>query len=122
MALILRISIRFLLSFAGLVGIWFAVNRWLWFRTLPTTLFTRRCGNCFLGAVGVPTELGLLGLILTLALVLRIRWRHTMLLDWSCAVAGIWFTPEVIGVPLFAIGLLRLVVPIAKGTFERPIC
>src|SRR2546423_151467 len=96
----------------GVLGIWFAVERWFWFHTLPRHASARICGNCFLAAVGVPTELGLLGLLVLSVSLLKIPYRNRNVIHWCCAAAGIFLTPAVIGVPLFAFAFLALMLPI----------
>jgi hypothetical protein len=96
----------------GIFGVWFAVERWFWFRTLPKHASARFCGNCFLAAVGVPTELGLLGLIVLGASLLKIPKNDRSLICWCCAAAGVLLTPEVIGVPMFAFAFAVMMLPI----------
>src|SRR5258708_8726831 len=96
----------------GVLGVWFALERWLWFRTLPRFASARFCGNCFLATVGVPTELGLLGLLVASGSLLKIPYRRSDLIYWCCAALGVLLTPAVLGVPLFAFSFLRLIVPI----------
>lgn len=58
------------------------------------------CGNCWLGAVGIPLEFGLLG-----AVVVSRSLRKADLLQqdgiwWAFAACGIVATPFLIGVPI----------------------
>jgi hypothetical protein len=102
----------------GIFGVWFAVERWFWFQTLPRHAPARFCGNCFLAAVGVPTELGLLGLIVLGASSLKIPKNDRSLICWCCAAVGILLTPAVIGVPVFAFAFLVLIFPIVVVIFD----
>ena len=86
----------------------FAVQSWRWFRALPGYAPARRCGNCFFAAVGVPTELALVGLLVIAILLLKIPSRADDILYWICAVAGVLLTPMVVGVPPFAFAFLVL--------------
>jgi hypothetical protein len=103
----------------GILGIWFAVERWCWFHTLPRRASARWCGNWFLAAVGVPTELGLLGVLVAVASIVEIPNRNRDFIWWFCAVLGVRLTPEVVGVPLFAFDFLALLLPITSVLFKR---
>jgi hypothetical protein len=81
-ATILRVTI-------GLTGIGFAAKQWLWFRTLPRFAAARFCGNCFLGTVGMPTELGLLGLVLLAGVLVKAPHRPLHAMYWCSAILGI---------------------------------
>ena len=81
----------------GALGIWFAVERWSRFHTLPRHASARFCGNCFLAAVGVPTELGLLGLLVLAISLLKIPCCNRNVIPWCCAAMGIFLTPAIIG-------------------------
>jgi hypothetical protein len=102
----------------SVLSVWFAVERWLWFRTLPRHAPARFCGNCFFAAVGVPTELGLLGLLVVAVSVLKIPYSVRNVIYWCCVVLGVLLTPAVIGVPLFAFGFLVLMMPITTALFK----
>jgi hypothetical protein len=45
----------------GVSSFTFAVKRWLWYSHLPGHADARICGNCFMAAVGIPSELALMG-------------------------------------------------------------
>jgi len=92
----------------GVLGVWFAIHRWLWFHTLPSHAPARFCGNCFLAAVGVPTELGLLGLLAVARSLLGFPCNSRTVMYGCFAAMGILLTPHVIGVPLFAFAFLML--------------
>ena len=85
---------------------------------MPRHAPARFCGNCFLAAVGVPTELGLLRLLVVAVSVLKIPYCVRNVIYWCCVVLGVLLTPEVIGVPLFAFGFLVLMTPITTGLFK----
>ena len=102
----------------GTLGIWYAVDRWLWYQTLPIYASARICGNCFSAFVGVPFALGLLGLLLVTAALSILRLRRRDRVYWCCAVAGILLTPHLIGVPLFAFGFLALLRSTATDLFK----
>jgi hypothetical protein len=99
----------------GLVGIWFAFYQWLWFLKLPKHASARFCGNCFLGAVGIPIELGLLGLLLAAGPLLGIHFGRDRLVDWGLAAIGVLMTPYVLGVPVFVVSFLCLAHPIVAA-------
>jgi hypothetical protein len=101
----------------GVLGVWFAVERWLWFHTLPRHADARLCGNCFLAAVGVPTELELLGLVVAGASLVKVPYSYRDATCWWLA-AGIFLTPAVIGVPLFAFAFVALTVSIVSAGFK----
>jgi hypothetical protein len=71
-----------------------------------------------LAAVGIPTEFGLVGLVLLSACSLGLPWRRIGLGGWLCVGVGILGTPAVLGVPLFAIGLLWLLAPVLRAAFN----
>jgi hypothetical protein len=102
----------------GILGVWFAVERWVWFHALPRRASARWCGNCFLAAVGVPTELGLLGVLVVAASIVEIPNRNRNVIWWFCAVLGVFLTPEVVGVPLFAFAFLALLLPFTNALFK----
>ena len=111
----LKFAARLMILVAGLMAIAFAISRWFWFHHLPRFASARFCGNCFLATVGVPTELGLLGILLISSLPMsRSPWRWRSLVDWLLVAAGICFTPEVLGVPVFLFGLSRLIASSAQ--------
>lgn len=105
----LKPALRVLAGVAGSAAIAFAISRWFWFHHLPRFASARFCGNCFLATVGVPMELGLLGILLVSIGMSKspLRWRS--LLGWLLAAAGIYLTPEVLGVPIFLFGFSRLI-------------
>jgi hypothetical protein len=102
----------------GLFGVWFAVERWFWFHTLPRHASTRFCGNCFLAAVGVPTELGLLGLLMFAGSLLKIPYFNRNASTWFFAAVSILLTPALIGVPLFAFAILALLLPVMSAVYR----
>jgi len=63
----------------------------------------RFCGNCFLAYVGVPLELGLVGLVLIVrALLSPTRpWSRSEVPWWLLLIFGLLGTPSLIGIPLF---------------------
>ena len=95
-------------------GVWFALERWFWFLAEPRQSGVRICGNCFLGMVAAPIEIGLLGLLLIASVLLRIPRRHTGAGDWWLAAGCILLTPFLIGLPVFAIAYLSLLLSHAK--------
>ena len=103
----------------GLLTMGFAVERWLWFRTLPRTASARFCGNCQLAAIGVPIELALLGLLVVAASVLKYPYRSHDFVYWCLAVFGILLTPFIWGVPLFTFSFLVLAARIVIALFKR---
>ncbi len=102
----------------GVLSVWFAVQRWRWFHTLPRYAPARFCGNCFLAAVGVPTELGLLGLLVVAVCLLKIPFHGRNVIYGCCAAVGVLLTPALIGVPLFAFAFLMLIPPITSAMFK----
>jgi hypothetical protein len=100
---------------AGLMGVWFAVEQNSHYCVLSRNSMVRRCGNCFLSAAGVPIELALLGLVVSAMCVLRIPYFRGRVTDWLLAAAGVVIPPMVVGVPLFASGLLFLLAPILRA-------
>ena len=102
----LQRSIRVAISAAAISVIAFAIHRYVWYSNLPRLASARFCGNCFLAAVGVPIELGLLGLVSLLACRLNAPWRNQSIFDWFLIGSGLLLTPLVLGGPLFAIGFL----------------
>src|SRR5216683_1219231 len=110
---------RYMVCVIGLAGMFFAVNRCFWFASLPQSSFARRCGNCFLGAVGVPLELGALGLLMILASTLRVQYTRTHIVALSAASIGVLLTPAVLGVPMFAVGFALLSSPVAFALYRR---
>jgi hypothetical protein len=103
----------------AVLGLCFAVERWLGFHTLPRHAPVRFCGNCFLAAVGVPTELGMLGILLACGSLLKVPYRGEYLVCWWCAAAGVLFTPAVLGLPLFAFAFLGLMIFLTNTLFKR---
>ena len=99
--LFLFVASRLPMAF-GVLGVWFAVERLLWFHALPRHAPARFCGNCFLAAVGVPTELGLLGLIVVAVSLLKTCVSDRNVPYWCGAALGVLLTPVMIGIPLFA--------------------
>jgi hypothetical protein len=106
---LLRALTRRLPLIFGLIAIWFAVERWLWFQSLPRLSPTRFCGNCFIGAVVMPLELGLCGAVVALASIFRIRWCRADIVNWCIVAFGSLSTPAFIGLPIFALGLASLI-------------
>jgi hypothetical protein len=86
-----------------------AVYRWVWFQNLPKLSTVRQCEDCFLAIVGVPTETGLLGLLIVLASVFRVHWVPWTSIFWCSAMAGVVLTPFAVGMPLFLGSYLALV-------------
>jgi len=105
----------------SLSAVWFAVEKWFWFQTLPKHSSARFCGNCFLAAVGIPIELGLLGLLVIAASLLGIPFRGENSIYWCTAAVGVFLTPSIIGVPLFAIAFLVLMLPAISALFMLPV-
>jgi len=101
MRLITRLS-----SVTGLVLVGLAIWQWVWYAQLPPHASARWCGNCYLGAVGIPTEIALLGLLLIVHAAAEIP--HECKLDWALAIIGIFLTPYLIGLPFFAGAFLML--------------
>jgi hypothetical protein len=120
MALYLRRLARCLAVVLGTLGVSFAVNRWLWFRTLPRLADAQLCGNCFLASVGVPIEMGLLGLLLAAGSQLGIPCRGRDLAYWSGTAIGVYFTPLVLGAPVFAFSFLALLCHAGKSLLTGP--
>lgn len=105
----------------GLAAILFAGVQWAWFQRLPQSAFARRCGNCLLAAVGVPIEMGLVGLVVVAAALSGVRWgwRCRPLDGWVSVTLGTLLTPYVLGLPLFAFGLLVLTGEMLRQLRER---
>jgi hypothetical protein len=120
MVAFVRLLTRWLPLPVGVLGVWFAVERWLWFQTLPRLADARLCGNCFLAAVGIPIELGMLGFVMASGSLLKIPLRSRYI-AWCCAAIGVLLTPAVFGVPLFAFTFLALVLPITNTVFKKAI-
>jgi hypothetical protein len=107
---------RYLSLLSAGVVMWFAVDRWIWFRTYPRLV--SRCGNCFLAAVGVPFEIGLLGAVIAFAAIANIRYTRQFAALAVCAIAGVLATPFVVGVPIFAVALAVLIGSVARSVLE----
>jgi hypothetical protein len=101
------------LSLAAL-GVWFALERWFWFLAEPHQPDVRICGNCFIGLVAAPIEIGLLGLLLSASVLFRIPGSRTGAGDWWLATGGILLTPSLIGLPVFAVAYLSLLLSHAQ--------
>src|SRR5215813_8813779 len=99
---------RWLTLLLGIAGVWIGVERWLWFQRLPRCASAHWCGNCFAGFVLMPSEIGILGLLLVVASLMRIRPTRSDIPWWCCAVVGVLLTPLIIGVPVFAVSFLLL--------------
>jgi hypothetical protein len=75
-----------------------------------------------LAAVGVPTELGLLGLLVVGVSLLKVRYSGANnFFYWSCAAVGVFLTPVVIGLPLFAFAFFVLVLPVMSAIFKEAV-
>jgi hypothetical protein len=116
---VLRLAARWAPIFICALCVSFAINSLVWLHGLPRSSSGRYCGNCFLAAIGVPIELGLLAVLWTLASVLNIRWRGTNAVYWCCALVGILLTPVALGFPLFVFSALALTWSIAKPAVKR---
>ena len=81
------------------------MRAWLWYLNLSPRASARFCGNCFLGSVGVATELSLVGLLLILVAVFGLPHKLWHLAPWLVVLTGIALTPYLLGVPLFAVSL-----------------
>ncbi len=81
-----------------------AVSAWIWFATASEEPAGRFCGNCFLGSVGISTELGVMGLIAIAA----VPFRGESSSSWGLALCGVVLTPIVLGVPVFSLVMLGL--------------
>src|SRR5882762_4669149 len=103
----------------GLLSVWLAAERWLWYLALPRFASARFCGNCFLAAVGVPTELALLGLLLVSGFLLGIHPQGSDAAVLAPAALGVLLTPMVLGVPLFAVPFLVLLWRTIKALLEK---
>lgn len=88
---------------AGLAAIAFALDRWIWFHTLPASSWARRCGNCQAAALWVPLEIGAAGLLAAVAAAGVLRPRQGDVVLWMGLALGILTTPAVVGVPPFVI-------------------
>jgi hypothetical protein len=77
------------------------------------------CGNCFLAVIGVPTELGLTGLLVVAVSLFKIPYCSTNVFYWCCAMIGVALTPAVIGLPLFAFAFLALLLPVMNVLLKR---
>lgn len=119
--LLLSVTRRLPIVLAGL-AVAFAVQRWFWFHTLPRHASARYCGNCFLSAVGIPTEMGLIGLLVVGFSLLRVPYSSAnSVFYWACAAVGVLLTPAVIGLPLFAFAFVVLMLPVIKAMFNGAI-
>lgn len=96
---------------------WFAADRWFWFNALPPRASPRWCGNCFLGAVGIPTEVGLLGALLVVGSIAMIHTRRDIC-SWIAAILGIALTNAGIGVVLFTAAYGALVTSRLKTLYQ----
>lgn len=66
-----------------------------------------------MAAIGVLTELGLVGVLVLSVELFRLRYcdpdrRGRTAFYWCCAVVGIYLTPAIIGVPLFGFAFVAL--------------
>jgi len=84
---------------------------------LPQRAPARYCGNCFFAAVGTPVELALLGLLLAARAVAAIPYDRDNSVYWFCAVAGMLWSPMIIGIPVFAIAFIALLWATAERAF-----
>ena len=71
-----------------------------------------------MGAVGVPIELGLLGIVWVTASLLRVRWSGIDAVWWCSAVVGIVLSPLILGVPVFVFALIALLWSTLKGALR----
>src|SRR5579864_1112839 len=100
------------MAIAGMLLCWWAVVRWNWYCGLPRMSSVRFCGNCFLAYVGVPLELGSVGLILIVRALLSptCPWSRSEVPWWLLLIFGLLGTPGLISMPFFlvAYGALSL--------------
>jgi hypothetical protein len=118
MAAYVGISRWFSLAFGG-AGMWLGAERWLWYRKLPRFSAPRLCGNCFLTAVGMPHEIGLLGLILVSRSIMGVDWNRDDIPWLYGALIGVYSTPAVVGLPIFVICFLALISPVIKMALRK---
>src|ERR1035438_6482760 len=116
---ILRITARWIQILLSVVPVCFAIERLVWLRHLPRSASARWCGNCLMGAVGVPIEVGLLGIVWVTAALLRVRWSSIDAVWWCSAVVGIVLSPLILGVPVFVFALVALLWSTLKGALRR---
>ena len=74
-----------------------------------------------MGPVGVPIELGLLGLLLASGSLLRLRSDGAEMVYWCLAVVGVVLTPMIWGVPLFGFCFLALTVRRVKQLYNKKV-
>ncbi|MGC4051115.1 MAG: hypothetical protein QM757_17265 [Paludibaculum sp.] len=88
---------------------------------LPPLHWARRCGNCFLGAVGVPIEAGIVRILLLWLsyAVPAPEERRLVLWTWVFLILGVVLTVFVIGLPIFLLCALQLAWIAAKATVLR---
>lgn len=114
-----QLSIRCAVFAVGLAGLVFATQRYIWFASLPASSFALRCGNCRMIAVGVPLELGALGLLLMGASALGVSYPLRQIGMFSVLVLGVLATPMMIGVPLFIFAFTKLSVPVVAAIYRH---
>lgn len=88
---------------AGLAAVAFAVDRWIWFQSVPASSWIRRCGNCQAAALWVPLELGVAGFLAAAAAAGVLRLRQGDVVLWMVLALGLVTTPSVVGVLPFAV-------------------
>ena len=95
--------LRFLVVLVGLAAVAFAVDRWIWFQSVPASSWTRRCGNCQAAALWVSLEIGVAGFLAAAAVAASLRPHQGDIVLWMVLALGILTTPAVVGVLPFAI-------------------
>jgi len=88
--------LRTFVVLAGLAAVAFAVDRWIWFQSVPASSWARRCGNCQAAALWVPLEIGIMGISVLTASTIRVRWRWSDALNLAIICFGILATPFLI--------------------------
>ena len=103
----------------GLYAVGFAVNRWLWYENLAPRSDARICGTCFMGSVGAPVELGLLGLPLIAGAFANGRG-GLVIGPWLAAILGVLLSFSIVGVPLFLFAYYALILAYLRVGFAMP--
>ncbi|WP_321477419.1 hypothetical protein [uncultured Paludibaculum sp.] len=91
------------------------------YATLPPLPWARRCGNCFLGSVGISIEAGIMGLLLLWLTFAKPAPEECSLVvcAWVLLIVGVVLTAFVVGLPIFLLCALQLGWIAAKSTVRH---
>lgn len=108
--------VRFVAGVAGTACIVYGIERIQALPSFPAR--TLKCANCWLAATVMPVETAALGVLLVWMSFLGVRFLAKHVFAFAMLVAGIVFTPILIGVPLFALGLGMLAFAFIPALFR----